>query len=77
MPSSSSVTFHILIIERVQAGLAWARAQGKRIGRPMPSPRVEQLIRKLRLLGYGILKIARQLGVGASVVQQVVIQSAA
>jgi hypothetical protein len=42
------------------------------LGRRPTSSKVEQRIRDLRGAGMGILKIARQLGVGVSVVQRVV-----
>jgi DNA invertase Pin-like site-specific DNA recombinase len=61
-----------LIVERVNAGLARARAEGRKLGRPTVGVAVEQEIRRLRAQGAGILKIARQLGVGTSVVQRVV-----
>jgi len=61
-----------IIRERVNAGLARARANGKRLGRPTVGPEVEKSIR-LALNGgdKGIRKIARELGVGVSVVQRV------
>jgi len=60
-----------MIQERVRAGLERARAQGKVLGRPKVSPRTECLIHKKREQGMGILKIAREVGVGTSVVQRV------
>ena len=62
-----------IIRERVNAGLARAKAQGKTLGRPRrdEAKRVKA-IGKLRKQGIGILKIARQLGIGVSVVQRVV-----
>lgn len=61
-----------LIVERINVGLRLAKAQGKRIGRPRVSPKTEMAIRKLRGNGLGMLRIARRLGVGVSVVQRVV-----
>jgi DNA invertase Pin-like site-specific DNA recombinase len=61
-----------IIRERVHAGLARARANGTRLGRPPVRPSVEARIRKLRAEGAGILRIGRTLGVGVSVVQRVV-----
>lgn len=61
-----------MIQERVRAGLERAKEQGKRLGRPTVSSRVEARIRQKRAQGMGILKIARELGVGTSVVQRVV-----
>jgi DNA invertase Pin-like site-specific DNA recombinase len=60
-----------MIQERVRAGLERAREQGKVLGRPKVPPRTEVLIRKKRQEGMGILKIAREVGVGTSVVQRI------
>ena len=61
-----------MIQERVKAGLARARKEGKTLGRPRVSETTEADIHKLREQGMGILRIARELGVGTSVVQRVV-----
>ena len=61
-----------MIQERVKAGLQRARAQGKTLGRPKVSPQVEDAIRQAKDAGTGKKKIARELGVGVSVVQRVV-----
>ena len=62
-----------IIRERVNAGLARARAQGKTLGRPRKDdPKLLAKIRKLRKQNVGILKIAKQLGVGTSMVQRIV-----
>jgi DNA invertase Pin-like site-specific DNA recombinase len=61
-----------MIRERVQAGLQRARAQGKRLGRPRVAEHLEERIRTLRAGGMGIRKVAREVGVGVSVVQRVV-----
>ena len=60
-----------LIVERVNAGLARARAKGTTLGRPRTAPAVEARIRKLAGQGMGKIKIARTLGVGVSVAQRV------
>jgi DNA invertase Pin-like site-specific DNA recombinase len=64
-----------MIVERVKAGLARARDKGTRSGRPIGRPRVEiskeHRIRELRRKGVGLLKIAREVGCGTSVVQRV------
>lgn len=65
-----------MIQERVSAGLARARAQGKTLGRPKVGDDVEDAIRASRKTGNGIRKIARELGVGVSTVQRVVRQVA-
>jgi DNA invertase Pin-like site-specific DNA recombinase len=61
-----------MIQERVKAGLARAKANGKVLGRPRVSASVERAIKKERRKGTGIRKIARELNVGVSVVQRVV-----
>ena len=61
-----------MIRERINAGLARARAQGKKLGRPRVSHSVEMKIRKLRSTGKGIRKIAGELRVGVSTVKRVV-----
>jgi DNA invertase Pin-like site-specific DNA recombinase len=65
-----------IIRERVNAGLALARANGTRLGRRPVKPAVEARIRQLRAKGDGILKIGRTLGIGTSVVQRVVSEDA-
>ena len=64
------------IRERVNAGLARAKAKGTKsgrpIGRPRTDPKVEERIRVMRDEGHGKGKIARTLGIGVSVVQRVV-----
>jgi DNA invertase Pin-like site-specific DNA recombinase len=51
--------------------LARARKAGKKLARPKASAEIEGKIRDERKKGHGVLKIARTLGVGVSVVQQV------
>jgi len=60
-----------MIQERVKAGLARARKEGKKLGRPTVSAEIEDKIRNARKKGLGMLKIARTLGVGVSTVQRV------
>ena len=60
-----------MIRERVNAGLARAKANGTKLGRPTVAPDVEKRILALRKDGMGLLKIGRTLGVGTSVVQRV------
>jgi DNA invertase Pin-like site-specific DNA recombinase len=60
-----------IIRERVNAGLARARANGVKLGRRRVKPSVETQIVALRNKGYGILKIGKKLGIGTSVVQRV------
>jgi DNA invertase Pin-like site-specific DNA recombinase len=60
-----------MIRERVNAGLARARSQGKRIGRPTVSQATEARIRELAAWGMGKVKIAKAAGCGVSAVQRV------
>lgn len=61
-----------LIVERVNAGLQRAREQGKTLGRPKVPVTVERAILKAHRAGTGQLRIAKELGIGTSVVQRVV-----
>jgi DNA invertase Pin-like site-specific DNA recombinase len=63
-----------IIVDRINAGLSRARAQGKRLGRPPVSAATEAAIRRKRTAGMGIIKIAKELRIGVSVVQRVVSQ---
>ena len=61
-----------IIRERINAGLARARSNGKRLGRPRVDDSVEQAIRQaLRRGNKGIRKIAGEMGVGVSAVQRI------
>ena len=60
-----------MIRERVNAGLARAKAEGKKLGRPKVGPEVEKAIKQARAKGIGMLKIARAVGVGSGTVQRV------
>ena len=61
-----------LIQERVKAGLERARAQGKRLGRPTIGAKVEAAVRAARGEGKGMLRIAKELGVGVGTVKRIV-----
>src|SRR5271169_5242914 len=61
-----------IIRERINAGLARAKANGMKLGRRPVKASIEARIRQLRAKGDGILKIGRTLGIGTSVVQRVV-----
>ena len=65
-----------MIRERVNAGLARAKANGTKLGRRTVRPSVEARIRELRAEGMGKLKIGRTVGVGTSVVQRVLAEAA-
>lgn len=60
-----------MIIERVTAGMARARSQGKTFGRPKTSEAKAAEVIRLREKGSGILKTARLAGVGVSTVQRI------
>ncbi|NFV81292.1 recombinase family protein [Magnetospirillum aberrantis] len=61
-----------MIRERVNAGLARARQQGKTLGRPKVADATEAAIRAaLAAGGTGVRKIAGRFGVGVSVVQRI------
>jgi DNA invertase Pin-like site-specific DNA recombinase len=60
-----------LLRERVNAGLARARAAGKILGRPKIRESIEQDIRKRLATGAGILKVAKELGVGVGTVHRI------
>jgi DNA invertase Pin-like site-specific DNA recombinase len=62
-----------MIQERVRAGLARARSEGKQLGRPRIAPELEERIRKaLATPGrQGVRVIAKQFGVDPSTVQRI------
>jgi DNA invertase Pin-like site-specific DNA recombinase len=64
-----------MIQERVRAGLARARAQGTKSGKPIGRPRTsgsnERAIAKALQKGMGIHKVAAAVGVGVGTVQRV------
>src|SRR4051794_34954827 len=60
-----------MIQSRVTAGLERARAAGVKLGRPRVGMKVEDAIRARLATGEGVLKVAKQLGVGTSTVQRI------
>lgn len=60
-----------IIVERTKAGLARARSQGKRLGRPPASDAIVAAIRNLRARGMGMDAIARELRCGKGLSQKV------
>jgi DNA invertase Pin-like site-specific DNA recombinase len=60
-----------MIQERVKAGLARARAQGKSIGRPKVNGQVEKKVLELRAGGMGIKRIAKEAGVAVGTVYRI------
>jgi DNA invertase Pin-like site-specific DNA recombinase len=60
-----------IIQERVRAGLARARSEGKQIGRPRIAADIENAIRATLAAGTGMLKVAKMHGVGVGTVQRI------
>src|SRR3954453_14197068 len=61
-----------MIRSRINAGLARAKAEGKKLGRPATKPDTEQAIREALAAGnMGMLKIAAMCGVGSGTVQRI------
>ena len=61
-----------MIRERINAGLARARAQGKTLGRPRnDDAKRRDTVARLRKQGHGILKIAREVGAGSGYVRRI------
>jgi DNA invertase Pin-like site-specific DNA recombinase len=60
-----------MIQSRVNAGLARAKANGVKLGRPKVTTKIEAAIRARLETGEGMGKVARTLGVGTSTVQRV------
>ena len=65
-----------MIQERVKAGLKRAKAQGKTLGRPKVSRKVEAAVLAARADGTGKRKIAKQMGIGVSTVNRVIAEAA-
>lgn len=57
--------------ERVRAGLAHARLNGKRLGRPATAALRANRIRKLRRSGLSKSEIARRLNIGRTSVRRI------
>jgi DNA invertase Pin-like site-specific DNA recombinase len=60
-----------IIVERINAGLARAKANGVVLGRPKISTRDEQCARKELAKGTGVLKTAKLVGIGTGTVQRI------
>ena len=59
-----------ILRERVRAGLAHARANGKRLGRPLTAALQSDQVRKLRRSGLSKSEIARSLDIGRTSVRR-------
>lgn len=60
-----------MIRERVNSGIARAKAKGQRFGRPKVSLEAEEKARGLLRAGNGILKVAKLAGLGSGTVQRI------
>ena len=60
-----------LLRERVRAGLAHARQNGKRLGRPLTAALHSDQIRKLRRAGLSKSEISRRLNIGRTSVRRI------
>ena len=65
-----------MIQERVKAGLARAKAQGKVLGRPKVNGDVEKAVLAAREKGTGKRKISNELGIGVSTVNRIIAEAA-
>ncbi len=57
-----------IIIERIKAGMTRAKAQGKRLSRPLTPEEVQERIRELRAQGMSLRRIGEEVGVSKSTV---------
>jgi DNA invertase Pin-like site-specific DNA recombinase len=60
-----------MIRQRINAGLKRAVEAGKTLGRPRISEKVEKHIQEQLRAGKGIIKVAREVGVGNGTVQRI------
>jgi DNA invertase Pin-like site-specific DNA recombinase len=60
-----------ILRERVRAGLAQARQNGKQLGRPQTAARESNHVRKLHRAGVSKAQIARRLGIGRTSVRRI------
>lgn len=62
-----------LLVERTQAGLSRAKAQGKKLGRPTRlGPEERKMVRRRREAGESLGMLAKDFGVSRSAIQRVV-----
>lgn len=63
-----------LLIERTQAGLMRAKAQGKTLGRPsILTPEQQDAVRQRRIEGASLGALAKEFGVSRSAIQRIVV----
>lgn len=65
-----------IIRERVRAGIAQARAEGKALGRPPSAAKKEKEVQKLFARGLSKSEIARRVGIGRTSVRRLLTQAA-
>ncbi len=65
-----------MIQERVRAGLARARVEGKQLGRPKIPETIERAVRAALAKGKGMRRIATDLGIGTGTVQRIAAERA-
>lgn len=65
-----------VIVERVKAGLANARAKGKQLGRPVKDPGAAHRVAALRAEGMSLRVIAAAEGISASGVRKMLLRAA-
>ena len=56
--------------ERVKAGIAQAKAEGRQIGRPQTAAKKEKEVRRLFAQGLSKSEIARRVGIGRTSVRR-------
>lgn len=64
-----------VIVERVKAGLANARAKGKKLGRPVKDPEAADRVAALRANGMSLRAIAAAEGMSASGVRKILLRA--
>lgn len=62
-----------MIRQRVHAGLKRAVEAGKTLGRPRISEKIEQRITEQLRAGKGVIKVAKEIGVGVGTVQRLAV----
>ena len=60
-----------ILSERVKAGIAQARKEGRRLGRPPTAARKAKKVKQLHAQGQSKSQIARQLGIGRTSVRRI------
>ena len=61
-----------IIVERIKSGMARARQEGRRLSRPLTPDEIQERIRVLRAEGNSFRRIAEEVGVSKSTVENYV-----